>query len=248
MSQNNNGDHTNQALELSTAVPTHADGPFPNHNKGGHIEEQRTESKMISGDVNGKKIISARKVEANRQNSRKSTGPRTAAGKKKVSRNAIRHGFFSKWLLVQHPDAKESPEEYEEFYADIRAHYQPADWLEHLWVEKIAVCAWRLRRLIRGESGQIARALAEHSHALRQPRPDILTETESAPLNDPEMDAMTDHLFLPEKEELDKILRCEAMINRELNHAMAELERLQARRKGGNDRGIDSTKQSQEGL
>jgi hypothetical protein len=46
------------------------------------------------------------------------------------------------------------------------------------------------------------------------------------------MDAMTDHLFLPEKDELEKMLRYEAMINRQLNHALAELERVQARRKG----------------
>ncbi len=38
-----------------------------------------------------------------------------------------------------------------------------------------------------------------------------------------------DHLFPPEKEELEKLLRYEAMINRELNHAIAELERVQAR-------------------
>ena len=46
------------------------------------------------------------------------------------------------------------------------------------------------------------------------------------------MDALTDYLFLPEKEELDKLLRYEAMINRQLNHAITELERVQARRKG----------------
>jgi hypothetical protein len=46
------------------------------------------------------------------------------------------------------------------------------------------------------------------------------------------MDAMSDHLFLPGKDELDKLLRYEAMINRQLNHAIAELERIQARRKG----------------
>jgi hypothetical protein len=46
------------------------------------------------------------------------------------------------------------------------------------------------------------------------------------------MDAMTDHLFLPEKDELEKLLRYEAMINRQLNHALAELERVQDRRKG----------------
>jgi len=35
---------------------------------------------------------------------------------------------------------------------------------------------------------------------------------------------MTDHLFLPSKEELDKLLRYEAMINKQLNHAITELE------------------------
>jgi hypothetical protein len=46
------------------------------------------------------------------------------------------------------------------------------------------------------------------------------------------MDAMTDHLFLPANEDADKLLRYEAMINKQLNHAITELERLQARRKG----------------
>jgi hypothetical protein len=46
------------------------------------------------------------------------------------------------------------------------------------------------------------------------------------------MVAMTDHLFLPANEDLDKLLQYEAMINKQLNHAIAELERLQARREG----------------
>jgi hypothetical protein len=51
-------------------------------------------------------------------------------------------------------------------------------------------------------------------------------------LSSPEIDAITDHLFLPPKDELDKLLRYEAMINKQLNHAIAELERLQRRRNG----------------
>jgi len=39
---------------------------------------------------------------------------------------------------------------------------------EELWAEKIASWSWRLRRRIRFESGQIARALAEHSHEVKQ--------------------------------------------------------------------------------
>ena len=179
-----------------------------------------------------KTTTSTRKVEANRRNALKSTGPKTAAGKRAVAKNALKDGFFSKFLLIQRRDGKESQEEYEGFYAAVRKHYRPEGWLEQLWLEKIVVWSWRLRRLIRCESGQIAKALAEHSLELQQSKADDLVEPESAPLCNPEMDTLTDHLFLPEKEELDKLLRYEAMINRELNHAIAELERVQARREG----------------
>ena len=185
-----------------------------------------------AGQASGKPTASSRKTQANRKNAKKSTGPRTVAGKRRASRNAIKHGFFSKWLLVQHRDGKESQGEYDDFDAGIRKYFQPVGWLEELWVEKIAVWSWRLRRLIRCETGQIDRALPEHSYELRQSKGDDLAEPESAPSSSSEIDAMTDHLFLPEKEELDKLLRYEAMINRQLNHAIAELERVQARRKG----------------
>src|SRR5262245_38643424 len=38
-------------------------------------------------------MISAKRVEANRANAKKSTGPRTVRGKSRVSRNALRHGL-----------------------------------------------------------------------------------------------------------------------------------------------------------
>ena len=38
---------------------------------------------------------SADKIAANRRNARRSTGPRTAAGKRKSAGNALRHGFCS---------------------------------------------------------------------------------------------------------------------------------------------------------
>src|SRR3989442_4825369 len=88
---------------------------------------------------------------------RKSTGPRTPIGKKRVSRNALRHGFYSKWLLVQHQDANESQAEYDELNAAIHEHYQPVGWLEERWVETMAVGPWRLRRGKRYEPGQMAR-------------------------------------------------------------------------------------------
>ena len=132
-------------------------------------------------------------------------------------------------LLVQHRDGNESPAECDELNAAIQEHYQPVGWLEERWVETIAVWSWRLRRVIRYETGQIARTLAEHSDDLQRSR-EADPEPDSVASSNPEMDAMTDHLFLT-SEGLENQMRYEAMINRMLNHAIAELERIQTRRK-----------------
>ena len=218
----------NQPHPTSQTANPIAPGKVPANN--GH--ETSELGHEVAAETSRKRTVSSRKLEANRRNARKSTGPKTTAGKKRVSRNSTRHGFYSKWLLVQHQDGEESQAEYDELYAGIVEDYQPVGWHEEDLVDKIAAWSWRLRRAIRYESGLIARALAEHSYELQQSKADDLAEPESAPASNPEMDAMTDHLFLPEKEELEKLLRYEAMINRQLNHAIAELERIQARRTG----------------
>ena len=183
-------------------------------------------------DTNSQKpIVSLRRIEANRRNSTNSTGPKTAAGKKKVSRNAVQHGFYSKWLLIQHPDGSEGADEYQDLYATIFKHYQPVGWPEERWVETIAVWSWRLRRVIRHESGQINRSLSQHRYDAQQSRASDPEEPEFVLPGRPEMDAMVDHLFLT-SEGLENQMRYEAMINRQLNHAIGELERLQVRRKG----------------
>ena len=208
--------------------------------QGPHGQEQQSQAEYsavsagpaVADHESGKTIASPRKIEANRRNALKSTGPRTPSGKKRVSRNATRHGFFSKWLLIQGRDGNESKQEYDSLRAGVQEHYSPVGWLEELWAEKIVVCSWRLRRLIRFESGQISLALATHRHDVRRAKAHDLEFPEFHPSCDPQIDAITDHLFLPEKEELDRLLRYEATINRQLNQAIGELERAQASRKG----------------
>ena len=54
------------------------------------------------------KIISQRKIEANRRNAKKSTGPKTAEGKVKSAMNSIKYGIYSDKYLIK-------DESYEEF-------------------------------------------------------------------------------------------------------------------------------------
>jgi hypothetical protein len=54
------------------------------------------------------KIISKKKIEANRRNAQKSTGPRTVEGKSKSAMNSIKYGIYSEKYLIK-------DESYEEF-------------------------------------------------------------------------------------------------------------------------------------
>jgi hypothetical protein len=56
-------------------------------------------------------MASAAQIAANRLNARKSTGPRTAAGKAISSRNAEKHGKFSRAPLVSSQSHQESSSE-----------------------------------------------------------------------------------------------------------------------------------------
>jgi hypothetical protein len=88
------------------------------------------------------------KIEANRRNAQKSTGPTTEAGRKAASRNALRHGLTAEALVV----LDETPEDFAAHYAAMRAALAPVDEVEEQLVERIAFCAWRLRRAGRAEA------------------------------------------------------------------------------------------------
>ena len=126
----NNNSKVSPPQEKSQAQDSAVSGRRSGNNNGHRMNERSRVCNEGKAEVSGKPTVSLRKVESNRRNSQKSTGPKTATGKKRVSRNAVRHGFFSKFLLIQHRDGKESQGEYDDFYAGVRKHYQPVGWLE----------------------------------------------------------------------------------------------------------------------
>src|SRR5437764_3812438 len=57
-------------------------------------EQGRQTGKPIDSNMDHNSVSSTKKVVANRLNAGKSTGPRTEDGKRRVSRNATRHGLL----------------------------------------------------------------------------------------------------------------------------------------------------------
>ena len=84
--------------------------------------------------------------------------PITAKGERIVSINAIRHGIFTKDLITT-SSMKELESEYQEMLANLIDCLSPQDQMESLLVEKIALDFWRLKRVLRFESGSIEKHL-----------------------------------------------------------------------------------------
>ncbi len=88
-------------------------------------------------------------IEANRNNSRKSTGPKTPAGKAKSRMNALKLGLFSQAALLPGED----PKPLARLHRELVAQYQPEGPGEHQLVDEIAAAKWRLLRCSKVESG-----------------------------------------------------------------------------------------------
>jgi hypothetical protein len=102
-----------------------------------------------------------KRIEANQANALLSTGAVTVEGKTIVSRNAIKHGIFTKDLIIKSGICQENEVEYQELLNGIIDSLSPQGQLESLLVEKIALDFWRLKRVIRFESGSMKKYLDE---------------------------------------------------------------------------------------
>jgi hypothetical protein len=87
-------------------------------------------------------MSSLRRILASRSNGARSTGPKTPEGKRRSSRNALRHGLLAKCIVL----SDESPEAFHTLVAEHLARFAPAGGVELGMVEEMAAALWRLRR------------------------------------------------------------------------------------------------------
>ncbi len=110
-------------------------------------------------------MTSFRQIEANRRNSRKSTGPNTEEGKQRSRCNAVRHGLTAEIVI----GALEDAEDYDAFQAAIIADYNAQSTVERELVLRLASLLWRLRRATTMETG-LFEIQANHLREFRQGR------------------------------------------------------------------------------
>jgi hypothetical protein len=110
-----------------------------------------TNAAAQSAKLNQLATVSNRKLRANRENAKKSTGPKTLRGKACSRVNALEHGLFARQFF-DFVAVDEDPQEYEELLNGLWEQYQPLGKAEELEVERVALCWWKFKRAWRYEN------------------------------------------------------------------------------------------------
>ena len=107
-------------------------------------------------------MSSQAKINANRSNACKSTGPRTPSGKAAASMNAVKHGLSARMPVI--PGENEA--EFQTYTAEWLEELQPAGPMEAFLAERIISIAWRLRRVGQMEASLFHPSENQETHQL----------------------------------------------------------------------------------
>ena len=155
-------------------------------------------------------------TKANRENAKKSTGPRTPEGKAASSRNSLVHGMTSGKFLPPGAD----PDEFFQLLDQFRARFQPFDPVEDALVERLAAAEFKMRSVRYLDAGLF------HFQAESNPLPEKYNQQG---LTDPMAwafysDAKYYNAF-------SKLARYEGFFQREFSRALRELYAMQDERR-----------------
>jgi hypothetical protein len=115
-----------------------------------------------------KKTVTPRKVAANRNNAKHSTGPRTEWGKFNSRFNAVKDGLFAVEVVISDCDGDDARRKLSKLLKDLQQELRPVGRFQTELVEMIAEGLWRLRRATRAECGAARMNFWDRSNDLPQ--------------------------------------------------------------------------------
>ena len=153
---------------------------------------------------------------ANRQNAKKSTGPRTPEGKARSSKNALKHGLLARDAVM----ADEGPAEYDRQLQILEENLFPKNAIEFELVLQIADSRWRLRRITRIEAGLTTYQYHGTDRATRERYPDTVVPGRNGE-NQLLGKSMQDHT-----QALHNLARYRTMTSRDITRALRMIRQL----------------------
>jgi hypothetical protein len=102
-------------------------------------------------------MLSQARISANRENARKSTGPRTEQGKDRVRLNALKHGMAAETVVLPHEDVKAFEQRLDAWTRELAPNGDVAGYL----AERAAKLSWQLDRADACEHAVLAKRTRE---------------------------------------------------------------------------------------
>jgi hypothetical protein len=160
-------------------------------------------------------MVSERRIEANRKNAQRSTGPRTQEGRARSSMNALRHGITGQVSITTVEDRAA----HDKFFQEIIDRLRPEDPLELQFAALIAEDFWRLQRIRAVENDILALGNFSEAADIDVDHPEIHASLTRA------------RTFLDQSKDFERLTLYEQRINRSIEKNRKQLEELQAERK-----------------
>ena len=160
-------------------------------------------------------MISTKQLQANRNNARKSTGPKTQEGRNRSRMNALRHGLTGQVTTMTGEDRAA----HQQFCQALIHSLAPEGAMETQLAQRVATDSWRLNRASAIEDNLFALGLHQNAGQIC---PDH--EQVDAALT-------TARVFTEESHQLQILTLYEQRLNRALQKNLALLQSLQAARK-----------------
>jgi hypothetical protein len=160
------------------------------------------------------------RIDAGRRNGMLAKGKKSEEARQKCAQNSVKHGLFSKTLVL----ANESPELFEETRKTYYDLWKPENEFEADLVNDMIAARWRLNRvmMVEAETIDLRQARMDQSGELKK-------EFEIIP--EPTRVAIAFEKEMNESKTLANLSRYEARYHRQLRHAAAELRRVQKDRR-----------------
>lgn len=154
------------------------------------------------------------RAEINRRNAQHSTGPVTPGGQKRSLMNGLRHGLYSREVVLPGEDR----DAYDDFLARLRTDLQPKGMVEDELVVRASELWWRLGRAAAIEAGLLNPDWSRDPRAQRR-------LSGGGPLVD------TFRVAIDDTDTLDRLGRYEARLERALSRTLNTLTKMQDTRR-----------------
>ena len=160
-------------------------------------------------------MITKKQLQANRNNARLSTGPKTAEGRNRSRLNALRHGITGQVTTMTEEDRAAR----DKFSEALIRSLAPEGAMETQLAQRVATDSWRLNRISAVEDNLFALGLHQNAGQLCPEQPQIDAALTTA------------RVFTQESHQLQLLTLYEQRLNRAVEKNLALLESLQAARK-----------------